>query len=774
MVRQAGLPFAALASLGHDWSIWERAWQTAEAQWQESTAALQRAFDEALSQLPETPLRTAVYNARKDFYQRQRLPAEAACTAWESQSTTVALAMAVATARQAKEQKEAVEKTFFKEYKAVLLRNYRYVQQLATAADFQRALLFCSHELLARLPLWLEKEAAHFSKKDRQTAFSALKYLTRMATRTTPLSRLATVALGNASEEVFPLEKTVVTPDSALLPLLYEVLLQEPAFYQTMSVRLNPCITAPALEQYTWVFFDGTDERIQQAPATESLQYVASQLLARRGSAEGFKSFCQQIAEASEQPFEIAERYLCHLIEQGFLEWILPVSGLSPRWCDELYRYLAFLPATPRVTETIEVLNWLRHVARNLPYLSLSEATENQRKSAEYIRQYVERWGVSCPDLQPERIFYEDVASPSAPPPLVEDLLDELAEVYGQCQPSSLPAERHTFLAFAQTQLSSGRPKSFLSLASAFLQQKAAVNESAAIGLSLPKALRIGVLFQISEENGQPYAALNALYPGGGKLFARWLHLLPTALTEALQAWLQPTPDEPALAAFPWQGFSNANLQPSLTHFGVEMPGGRVTPMTGGLVIKLGQIAVEADENGVLRLLDSVTGCPLVLTDLGLEAAESRPPVVRLLWQTGVPYVSRRVLLPREHQPILLEEGVQHRPRYRQGRWVLARASWLIEQAYWVRWVSPSRDKNDAQLFWLLRTDLRRLGVPRYFSARWEHPEEPAFFDADSPVFLALFLRQLRRHSGSLHLSEYWPLPNERAQEWVMEFHRVE
>ncbi len=773
-MRQPGLPLAALTSLGHDWSAREGAWRATEAQWRESAAALQRAFDEALSQLSEMPLRTAVYNARKDFYRRQRLPAEAVCSAWKNHPITATLAVAVTAARQAKSQKEVAEKAFLDEYRVVLLRNYQHVQQLATTADFQRALLFCSHELLARLPLWVTKEAAHFSKKDRQTTFSVLKYLTRMATRPIPLSRLATVALGNPAEEVFPLEKAVVTPDSALLPLLYEVLLQESAFYHTLSVRLNPCITASASEQYTWLFFDGTDERIQQTSITDSLQYVVSQLLARPDNAKAFRTLCQQIAEESEQTLEIAERYLRHLIEQGFLEWILPVSGLSSRWCDELYRYLAFLPAVPRITEALEVLNWLRHVARNLPYLSLSEAAENQRRSAEYLRQYAERWGVSCPELQPERIFYEDVASPSAPPPLVEDLLEELAEVYGQCQPSSLPAERHTFLAFAQTQLSRGRPKSFLSLASAFLQQKAAVNESAAIGLSLPKALRIGVLFQLSEENGQPCAVLNALYPGGGKLFARWLHLFPAVVTEALQAWLQPAPNEPALAAFPWQGFSNANLQPSLTHFGVEVPGGRVTPKAGCPVFKLGQLAVEAGEDGVLRLFDNATGRHLVLTDLGLEAIESRPPVMRLLWQIGVPYVSRQALLPRNYQPILLKEGVRYRPRYQRGRWVLARASWLIEQAYWVRWVSPSRDKNDAQLFWLLRTDLHCLGVPRYFNAHWGHLEEPTFFDADSPLFLALFLRQLRQHSGSLHLSEYWPLPNERVQEWVMEFRRVE
>lgn len=766
LARQAGLPFPTLAPLSHDWATTEQTIEAAEKAVETQRQTLQHAFDAALAALPQSPLRTAVYNARKAFHQRQRLPGEATLSAWQSHPEMASIATAAETFRQAQKARKEAEAAFAAEYDRVVQISHAHLQSLAQTPDFQRALLFCSHDLLACLLEWTARAASDFSKKDRQTAFSVLQYLTRMATRTTPLSRLATVALPGAPEDP-PLfiEKTAVTPDSALLPLLYDVLLQEPAFYRSLAVRLNPCIADAAAGAYAWLLFDGEQEHLQQTIPDETLRYVA-QILMADGRSCPFEALCKRLSEASEQPLEQAEQYVLHLLGTGFLEWVLPVSGLSPNWCDGLYRYLAFLPSTPCLMDTAELLQWLRTAARTLPYQPLTEAVQTQQQTVAHISDYGHRWGAAPPTLPAERIFYEDVTGPSVKPPEVEDLLAELAQLWQHRPSPEAPPERRAFLAFARARLNEGHSGHFMALAEAFLRLAAKSAPESIPEAHPPKPQRMGALFQTFEEDGQRCAVLNALYPGGGKLFARWLHLFPPALTEALQTWLNAPTNSAAVVAFPWQGYSNANLQPPLTRHALAVPDGRTQPLPGGQTFWLGHLALGV-EHSEIYLYDVPSGQRISLTDIGLEAAELRPPVLRLLWQAGVPYASRHALPP-ERSAQTLETGVQHWPRYRQGRWVLDRARWRIEPDRWKTWTPAKASKSSE--FRHLRACLRHLGIPRYFTTAWERNEEPMFFDTDSPLSLQLLARKLRQHTGPLFVREYWPIPEQRAQEWAVEF----
>jgi hypothetical protein len=767
LARQAGLPFLALTPLSHSWAAAEQALQSTERAIETQCQKLQNAFDAALTALPSSPLRTAVYNARKAFHQRQRLPGEALLSVWQNHPKTAGVAAAVEALRRAQNAQKEAEAAFAAEYDQAVQASHAHVQALAQTPDFQRALLFCSHDLLACLPKWTAQPTSNFSKKDRQTAFSVLQYLTRMATRTTPLSRLATVALPDPPEDL-PLfiEKTAVTPDSALLPVLYDALLLEPAFYRSLAVRLNPCIGDAASEAYTWLLFDGEQERLQQTIPDETLRYVA-QMLVESGRSCPFEALCKRLSEVSEQPLEQAEQYVLHLLDTGFLEWMLPVSGLLPNWCDGLYRYLAFLPSAPCVVATAELLQWLRTAARTLPYQPLEEAMQTQQQTAAHVADFCHRWGAAPPTLPAERIFYEDIAGPSVKPPELEGLLAELAHLW-QCRPSpEAPPERQAFLAFARARLDEGHSAGhFLTLAEAFLRQTERSSEPTS-EVQPPSPQHIGALFQVFEEDGQLCAVLNALYPGGGKLFARWLHLFPPALTEALQTWLNANTDQAAVVVFPWQGYSNANLQPPLTRHALAVPNGRTQPLPGGQTFWLGHLAIGF-ENNEIYLYDAPSRQRISLTDIGLEAPELRPPVMRLLWQTGVPYASRRALLPPERSAQTLETGVQHWPRYRQGRWVLDRARWRIEPNRWKTWTPAKASKSSE--FRHLRACLRHLGIPRYFTIAWEQNEEPMFFDTDSPLSLQLLARKLHRHIGPLFVREYWPIPEQRTQEWAVEF----
>ena len=280
---------------------------------------------------------------------------------------------------------------------------------------------------------------------------------------------------------------------------------------------------------------------------------------------------------------------------------------------------------------------------------------------------------------------------------------------------------------------------------------------------------KIGAAIQIFQENGQYRAVVNGLFPGGGKLFARWLHLLPTDFREAAEAW-------GGAVQFGWQGWSNANSQPPLAKDALAVPGGRTSPKPGGAVLPLADFEVRLSETGVPQLVHRQSGEPMVCTDLGLEAPETRPPAMQVLWHLTVPHVSLEMLLPgttgrRE------EAWGGRRPRISWRSLVLQRQGWELRPDVWQRWAEVAGP--DADFFLAVRPALQEMEVPSRFFAQFPQLRQPPQqVDCDSPVMMRVFRKMLALSSGPLVLTEMLPLPEqctmqhgeERATEFVLEF----
>lgn len=778
LTRSAGLPFARLSALAADLRPTEQVVQHSRQSWSDRTIEVQAAFDALLAALPLSPLRTAVYRARRDFFQRRRLPDT---RFWDGMPAAAALSEALEHYRASEQALRAAEAAWEQQYAEAVHGGYAMLQAIAREPEFQRALLFASHSLLEQLPRFAETPVRDFTKKERQIALAVLQYATRMATKTAPLSRFARVSISVSAasepDEAPDFGKAVTTPNVALLEALYALLLRHPVFYRSLPLTLNPCIAAAGAAAYAWVYFDGEQESFQHLEANPALDFLCETLLNNRRQMP-FEALLTALAAATEAGRDQAEAWLLELADVGFLEWVLPEPGLSADWCSGLYRYLGFLPAEPLIVDTAALLQWLRSTARVLPYQSVPEAIAAQRATAEQVRGYFERWSAPTPPIPPEQLFYEDVEVPDVAQVVPKSVLDQLADAWRERSDLPLPAARAAFAGFVRETVRPGQPVAFLELARAFLEQQRSGNlarnalghgderqASRSTRVGLPPE-QVGALVQVFEQQGKPMAVVNALYPGGGKLFARWLHLFSPNVLRAWRAWANSRPGTAALAAFPWQGYFNANLQPALTDNALAVPGGRMRPPAGRQHFLLGnlEVAVE-DDRAVLR--DRASGRSLVLTDLGLEAAETRPPVMRLLGQIGVPYVSREALLPESCTWQPLREGVAVRPRCCRGTLVLARATWSVEAAVWETWV-PLPPTSSASDYRRLRDVLTGLEVPRHF---WAHSgaEEPQAFDRDSPLSMLLFQKILRQGAGPWYLTEMLPVPTDRATEAVVE-----
>ena len=766
LIRTAGLPLAWLDHL-------PGLLPTDRHAGPDPAEAVRQAFDAAFLALPESPLRTAVYNARRDFFRRRKLP-DARLEQWLREGGADPVAGRLLEQLGAFKAFQAGEKEFDGQYEAALQTTYRLLQQLAQEENLQRALLFASHDLLGRLPAFMAKPAADFNKKDRQTALSLLQYLGRAAAKTSPLSRFTTVSVwrpgaGPPAAEVsadawpgpFPVSKPAVTPNVALLPLLYEVLLREPVFYQRLSVALNPGVTGPGHgsnpgNKLTWLYFDGEQEAFQEIAAHPVAVFVVRTLLDQHRRLP-FTALLDQLERAVEASREQLALLLLELIDMGLLEWELPEKGLSPGWCGALYNFLGFLPEPPPVVvEAAALLQWMRTSARTLPFQTLAAARETQAEAVRQWAAFLEKYGTSMPGIPPEQIFFEDVeenVEVEIPEKVIGELGAELAACWATRNTLTMPEFRRRLLSFAGKTLCPDQPMDFLAFSRAFLDSEKSRQpdrESLSDDLPAPSAAqKIGALLQVyREESGRYRAVVNGMYNGGGKLFARWLHLFPAAVSTQVRDWF-----EPQHVPFPWQGWSNANFQPALPTRHLAVPGGRVA--SSGASIPLECLAVVR-RGARVDLIDRNSGETICLSDLGLEAPDAKPPVMRVLWHLGVPWVSVEALLSgREWKRG--GPGWFFREREEQGILVLARKDWLVEETPVAAWLA---DGSGAEIFRRINADLQGMDVPNKFFAR-TIGEKPQYFDRDNPLSVELLLRTIRRGKFPLVLTEMLPLPQQ-------------
>ena len=814
LIRAAGLPLYALDLHKLDANAIENAQNAlldGQAAQSQQVASL---FLHTLQTLPESTLRTEVYNTRRKWHKqatggswnpihipphwRQEPACQALCETLQTWND------AAATASQTRANHQLL-------YQTQLAAEYSGLQQLAQHPTLLKALLFSSHDLLAALPAFHLKNPAQFAKKDRQLARSLWQYATRAAFKTSPLSHFTTVTLKRLAElppetnpdsPSFQTHRSIVTPNVALLPALYNLLLEAPVFYRALSVSLNPCIVGPTSPAYEWLFYNGELESFQRTAATTTLDFIVEALLENQRELP-FPELCAQLQEASGSTPEKTERYLLDLVDIGLLEWQLPEKGLSPSWCGKLYQWLGFLPnATPLISETANLLLWLRTAARSLPFQSIESARDTQLEAQRQIQRFFERFGAAAPPIPCEQLFFEDVEANleiPLPVPVLEDLAAQLASCWRNGPPRPLTASQATVFRALEAALASPDPANgpdqskkgvnFLIFSKKILETTAkniSPDATAAI-YQKNRPGKIGALLQIYREGEQWRAVVNALFPGGGKLMARWAHLFPPGAIEQLQTWF-----DPDAIPYPWQDWHNASFQPAVAARSLAVPGGRTIskmerpilldnvhvpetqnpkPKTQNLKerpILLGNVQVVPKPNGEIGLFDPDSGKSFLLTDLGLEAPSERPPAMRLLWQVGVPPVSKELLWTNP-EPSAGGPGWLHWSRIESGSLVLARARWQTAPGFFDRPAAAlpnTPGEKDFEHFLHLRKQLASIGVPRLFFARvatpvGQKPDKPQYFDADSPFAMLEFQKWAANNQHNLLLTEMLPLPSQ-------------
>lgn len=767
LVRASGLPL-------HAWKDLEKSAIRLDAYNRELVVAqsLQAAFDEVLQKTQPSDFRTALYNARKRFFQQGTLPPQAVWSAWKKFPHTAHLLSTCSEWSAFLVQKEAEEASFEQK----MLDNYLFLQQRAQDKSLLRGLLFSSHDLLNQLPGLAQKPINNWQAKDRKTALSLFQYLTRMGFKTSPRAHFTTVSVqsfGASTTEHEGVgewfeEKISVTPNVALLPLLYDVLLQDPGFYRSLQIRLNPSIkpNKGSANFGTWLYFDGEREAFQQMAPNRAIEAMI-EILVLNDQKYSFLDLQKALSNEFDADEAELESLILQGVSVGLLEWQWPERGVGSSWCSNLYQYLGYLPTSPRLTEAAYLLQWLRTTARTLPFQSLADAQLAQRDTRLQIQLFFEAQGTEFPPIRVEDIFLEDVVKQHAPAVSSEELgqiVLNLSEIWAEQEEHLIPSFRSSLWTFADSQMETGQVLDFLAFSQQFMSAESQPNRP---HHRVPYSGKIGALVQVFQENGQTKSVVNGLFPGGGKLFARWKSVFTEAQWEAVQTWMSELPD--GTGAFPWQGWSNTNFQPSISALVLRVPGGRVRASNAKKEVLLADVGIFKNTDGSIQLVEKQTLHPLVLLDLGLESPETRPPVMQILWHIATPFVSLDALLPARME-WTQHTGFRSHVRLERNDVVLARATWDIAPEIWHN-LFP-KEKKAPSRYMKGALQLMNMGIPRRFFGRFlqKKREKPQYYDLHCPVSLILLEKNIRSGEGTFRITEMLPSPEQTPGDYMSEY----
>ena len=280
-------------------------------------------------------------------------------------------------------------------FKSELTNTRKTLQTLAKGETLQKGLVLSSKSLQERITRYTEKDPAKLKKNDIHTEQSLIKYISRLYAKTSPFStftNLGTSSFGETTQTV-DIEnidseiKGHIRLNNMLYNFLKAVLLKYRDVYLNFNIRPNPTVTKT---ETNFLYLTNSNnveafQRIPLNPVLDVFQYLTSQ----NPNGISFKSLIDEIIkeEYIDAPAEDLEAYCQQLIDYGFLEYNIGISGIDPDWDIKLTETLSPISQSiPLMGDLINVLKEVRELANTYAQASTNERINLLEKAYEIFR----------------------------------------------------------------------------------------------------------------------------------------------------------------------------------------------------------------------------------------------------------------------------------------------------------------------------------------------------------------------------------------------------
>lgn len=378
LMRIGGMPFETLAAFRiGKWAVAaEKVIQTSH-QWQEVRTAFSNACYQAIPLFNGLPVQKQLLNLRRDIFNGRkpdRVLFDNIIAA--APELAVLLEQYVVLYQQYEADKQVAETVFREE-----LRMAReYLAESTHHPAFEQGVLLSSRVFFGELPVYRQRFSGEESRKILQAEHTALRYLTRIAGKTSPFGSFNQLGLARVvPHAAWPLQaegvKTMhshVRLNNQLFLNITGLLYSHRKWRRQIPLRLNPTISKTDEQQFLFLVNDKNVESFQRLNGDELLELVIHEM----SSAENpdISLLAERLLETVDADKADIESYIIELIEIGLLEFRLDISGTDPDWDMALIKALEkHFPGEPLLVKLVAVL---RNAKQNAGVFEKSPAKE--------------------------------------------------------------------------------------------------------------------------------------------------------------------------------------------------------------------------------------------------------------------------------------------------------------------------------------------------------------------------------------------------------------
>ncbi|MBN8703136.1 MAG: lantibiotic dehydratase [Bacteroidetes bacterium] len=275
-------------------------------------------------------------------------------------------------------QYETLSQKAIEEYASEIEQSQENFKTILSNQDFQKGLILSSQTLLNRIPDYSQKKISEIKKKESQVEQGLVKYLTRMYAKTSPFSTFTNLCHSKTTKDL-KLEAPFLKIDSTsshrmishirinnfLFQYLRTLLIKNKSISQHFLIRINPTIQKKE-DHYLYLTNHNNVEAFQRIPLNPVIDLFI-ELISEQSQGIGYKELIDKLIkeEYIEATHDELDAYLVQLIDYGFIEYNIGVSGIDTEWDLKLCEKLSTISETnTEVAVLIDVLKKLRVYAK--------------------------------------------------------------------------------------------------------------------------------------------------------------------------------------------------------------------------------------------------------------------------------------------------------------------------------------------------------------------------------------------------------------------------
>ncbi|HHH50008.1 MAG TPA: hypothetical protein ENK52_03410 [Saprospiraceae bacterium] len=698
-------------------------------------------------------------------------------------------------------------------FNSFFLATRKLLQSYFEETDLKNSLALSSHSFVERLLSYHQKPINTFRKKERQTEIKFLQYLARSCAKTSPFSSLTKLAAWNIekSESPFPIYNNRITINRQIFFLLKSYLKNDSDYYANLNIRLNTTIWKKE-NQYLFLLNINNLESIIELERADILDFI----IARLPSSKNYALLIEELKSELDFDESSLDHYLQSLIAQGFLEWEWPVNPDARDWvnvmllhfqnCSDFYVKEQFIDFCKRLqTTTNDFAN--SDLLKRIALQKQSLADWNLLKEYLDNKQLKDQFDFSNQiKLSPEKIFYEDCTATLEKHPSKAFLSERLSLLKKCLRISASFIEKQKQKELLNCFLNKNENKEpipFLQFYQHYYQSKKqakSVNQKTSIGNSKQE---VAVLQAFSFQNGIlsitkeqllnlskaistrkepiPFSSLiqiagnqlvvNAVAPGYGKLYTRFLPLFPKEMENELKNYNKLLTQKEIFVENKDASHFNTNIESDILD--VEIAHTQSADIQQQKHVGLKDIVVaRSSTKDKLKLFHRLSQKEIKIIDLSIESLETRSPSFQLLQKFSNESPSIKTLLILLNQEYKIQYGnILFYPRIEIAKkLILQRKKWIIPKDE-----IPNRKKYNSfyDYFKAINNWRKSIDLPQYvfvklslkqnLNSRTQH--KPQLIDFQSPLFMQLFQKISNKEITNLQIEEMLPKPDQLMPE---------